>query len=188
MKTLSYSEKFCWIVLSLFSFGLGAKYFLFLIVLFVLRFKLTYRDISLVKERLSSFIYSPVSGVVSNVSCSDDFYDLNITLFPVIGDMVLSPGKFFVCSSSALNLHPGQLKLTLGKNNKLDLVSIGVTPFLKNKPPVTNLLENDIINEDSVITQSLFGGTLNLKFSKEYNLRIKQGDIIWCSRSIIAGR
>ena len=78
--------------------------------------------------------------------------------------------------------------LTLGKNDKLDLVSIEVTPFLKNKPPVTNLLENDIINEDSVITQTLFGGEFEFKVLKEYNLRIKQGDVIWCSRSIIAGR
>ena len=96
MKTIGLLERLIWTIFVIVSLSVATKYLLFLIVLFVLRFKLTYKDISLVREKLSSFVYSPTSGVIKAIKSDEDFYYLKVTLFPILGDMVLSPGKFRV--------------------------------------------------------------------------------------------
>lgn len=188
MRSIGLIEKVTWLIFLAISFALETKYSLFTLVLFVLRFKLTHRDISLVKERLSSFIYSPTSGVVRSIKSDEDFFYLEVVLFPVLGDLVLSPGKFKVKKSNALSSGDKDIRMTLYKEEVPENFDLVVTPFLKSRELKTNLIENDIIDENSIITQSFFGGVLSLKFSKKYDLKIKRGDFIWSSRTTIAVR
>ena len=159
MRVIGFSEKLCWLFLSFMSLSIQTKYFLFLIVLFALRYKLTYRDISLVRERLSSFIYSPSCGVISSIDSDDDYHYLKMVLFPIIGDLVLSPGKFTVKKSNALENQCNRISLVLEKKQDNTDFSLELVPFLRNNTARTNLLKNDIVNEDSVVTEALLGTT-----------------------------
>lgn len=178
---ISKSEKLFWLFLLSGGLIIDHRFFIFLVIILVLRFRAGFVDVSsLGREVHKNFVYSPVNGVVLEIDEGDDSLIIKLKLIPVFGDLISSPGTFVVEQDPSIDdvltffIRRSENSMKLRLKNSTTGIALH-----------THLKKGDELSLNSPMAETFFGGELELHIPTSFSSRVRKGDFIWSGKTII---